>query len=570
MNPEVRSCQNCKNDFTIEPDDFVFYEKIKVPPPTFCPECRFQQRYMFRNTLSLYKRVCDMCHKSIIAQYSDKSPFPVYCRDCFFSDNWDAVDYGRAYDFSRSFFDQYEDLNKVVPRISLISTKCVDSDYVNHATEDKSCYLCFSIGQSEDCYYCGPQIASNKNLVSCSMCRNCEFSYDLLNCEKCYQLVSSENCENCLDSYFLFDCKNCSNCIGCTNLRNKNYCIFNKQYTKEAYEEVKESFKLGTKEGYDNVKTQFLHLKKDAVYRFALLLSTVNSTGDNVINSKNCRHCFSTYDSEDTKFGLICNGAKDSYDISNTYPSTELSYFSNAPIFSTRSFFSSFCYSNCSNNWYSDGLHSSTNTFGCISLRKKTNCILNKEYSDEEYNEMFEKIKQHMKDMSYTDKQGRVFSFGDFFPYNLSPFGYNETASFDYFPLTKDEILEKGFNYQEVEEKIYQITMESKNLPDITKIPESICNEIISCEHGKKCNEHCSGAYRIMPQELSIYRRLGVAFPSTCPNCRTGDRYKRQNPMKLWHRKCMNNGCSNEFETPYTPDRPEKVYCEKCYQQEVL
>ena len=26
----VQACQNCKQDFTIEPEDFLFYEKIKA------------------------------------------------------------------------------------------------------------------------------------------------------------------------------------------------------------------------------------------------------------------------------------------------------------------------------------------------------------------------------------------------------------------------------------------------------------------------------------------------------------------------------------------------------------
>jgi RNA polymerase subunit RPABC4/transcription elongation factor Spt4 len=37
---ETKNCQNCKKDFNIEPDDFSFYEKMKVPVPTWCPECR--------------------------------------------------------------------------------------------------------------------------------------------------------------------------------------------------------------------------------------------------------------------------------------------------------------------------------------------------------------------------------------------------------------------------------------------------------------------------------------------------------------------------------------------------
>lgn len=56
MQSETKSCQNCKNDFVIESEDFSFYEKIKVPPPTFCPECRFIRRLMWRNNRSLYPR----------------------------------------------------------------------------------------------------------------------------------------------------------------------------------------------------------------------------------------------------------------------------------------------------------------------------------------------------------------------------------------------------------------------------------------------------------------------------------------------------------------------------------
>jgi hypothetical protein len=47
--------------------------------------------------------------------------------------------------------------------------------------------------------------------------------------------------------------------------------------------------------------------------------------------------------------------------------------------------------------------------------------------------------------------------------------------------------------------------------------------------------------------------------------------------MKLWHRQCMcsknhphhGGRCSNEFETSYSPDRKEIVYCEQCYNSEV-
>ncbi|HWA31977.1 MAG TPA: hypothetical protein VG694_00790, partial [Candidatus Paceibacterota bacterium] len=56
MQSETRSCQNCKTSFVIEPEDFNFYEKIKVPPPTFCATWSHQRRFAWRNTHNLYRR----------------------------------------------------------------------------------------------------------------------------------------------------------------------------------------------------------------------------------------------------------------------------------------------------------------------------------------------------------------------------------------------------------------------------------------------------------------------------------------------------------------------------------
>src|SRR3989344_2055834 len=88
---ETRVCQNCKNSFTIEPEDFLFYEKISVPPPTFCPECRLIRRLAWRNEKSLYRRSCDKCKKDIISVFHRDGGLTVYCSACWWSDDWDAM-----------------------------------------------------------------------------------------------------------------------------------------------------------------------------------------------------------------------------------------------------------------------------------------------------------------------------------------------------------------------------------------------------------------------------------------------------------------------------------------------
>jgi len=64
MESEIKQCKSCDQNFTIESEDFAFYNKIKVPPPTWCPECRFKARHAFRNQTTLYKRNCDLCKKT--------------------------------------------------------------------------------------------------------------------------------------------------------------------------------------------------------------------------------------------------------------------------------------------------------------------------------------------------------------------------------------------------------------------------------------------------------------------------------------------------------------------------
>lgn len=236
MNSEIRNCQNCKKDFIIEPDDFSFYEKIKVPPPTFCPECRLQRRMLWRNERSLYKRKCDLCDKLVISRVSSDKEYTVYCQNCWWSDKWDASYYKIDYDFSNSFFDQFKSLILSVPHISLQSANSVNSEYINQESDDKNCYLNFGGHYNEDSAYNTYEVHG----------KNCYDNYWLFESENCSNNISCENSfnlhfsidsRNCMDSYFLKDCRNCSHCIGCSGLRNQKYNIFNKKYNKDEYNE---------------------------------------------------------------------------------------------------------------------------------------------------------------------------------------------------------------------------------------------------------------------------------------------------------------------------------------------
>jgi hypothetical protein len=113
--------------------------------------------------------------------------------------------------------------------------------------------------------------------------------------------------------------------------------------------------------------------------------------------------------------------------------------------------------------------------------------------------------------------------------------------------------------------------LESERLLDnIKDVRDDILKEIIGCAHKGECACRCTTAFKITKQELDFYRFHNLPIPRLCHNCRHVRRVKNQSSMRLWHRKCMNEGCNNEFETSYAPERSEIVYCEQCYQQEVI
>src|SRR3989344_3654429 len=153
MKSETKQCQNCKQDFIIEPEDFKFYEKIKVPPPTFCPECRMIRRMAWRNERFLFHAKCDNCEKKMFSSYPLNKTYPVFCQDCWLSDAWNPLSYGIEYDFSKSFFLQFKEISDKIPHLNLFHINSINSQYSNITRDCKNVYLSYSVVEGEDVYY---------------------------------------------------------------------------------------------------------------------------------------------------------------------------------------------------------------------------------------------------------------------------------------------------------------------------------------------------------------------------------------------------------------------------------
>lgn len=548
MPSKTKVCAKCEKEFRINPEDFEFYKKINVPTPTLCPDCRQIRRFMWRNERSWYKTKCSATGKSILSMFSPEKRLTIYELNYWKSDAWDPMTYGRDYNFSKEFFPQFKELFDIVPHPNLVQKNCVQSDYSNYTLNLKNCYFCVSNDGAEDSAYLFTLMLRNNQCVDGYMCSDCERSYEIVDCAKCSNVRFCEQSEGCVDSWLLYDCRNCTSCAGCVGLRGKQYCLFNEQLTKEEYQKRLSELKLGSYENFKIAKKKFDELKLKVPRKYAAILKSENAIGDDIKNSRNA-HGFGIKDgSENIRYGYRVSNSKDIWDGFICWNSAEMQYETSS-CDSQRTYFSALIWGGFDIQ-YSYNCYDCNNIFGCIGLRNKSYCILNRQYSKEEYEKVLPKITQQMRSAK---------EYGEFFPAELSPFSYNETIAQDYYPTA-----------QKSAPKSHQTTISTGQIPDnITDASDSLLKEVIECAH-KNCNEQCAGAFKMIPLELQYYRQFGVPLPRLCPNCRHFGRVKQKPPMKLYEGVCMKEGCGNTFTTPYSSQSPYIIYCETCYQSEIV
>ncbi len=568
--------KNCHNDFTIYPEDKAFYGRISVPPPTRCPSCRLQQRLCWRNELKFYRNQCALCGGELISNIKPTGKdFPVYCRECYWSDRFDARAFGRDYDFSRPFFEQLNELWHKVPLLGLTIDfqAAKNSPYNNYGGGIKTSYLTFHTGSNEECAY-GIEILHCRDIFDCSIINSCELCYDCMNSFKNSRCIGlRNNVIESLDCAFLRDSSNCQNCFASANLRGKKYYIFNKPYSKENYFKEIKKWDLGSYKTYQEIKKRAEEHWKNFPAKPEYKEFSVRSTGSYVFGSKNCKECYEVVDAENSKFIFMASypPVKDCYDISSWGDDMELSYecLVSGDAYGLK--FSYGCAEGVRDSEYSAFQTDGSNLFGCVSLRNAEYAVFNKRYSKKDFGELRTKIIQHMNEMPYVSEirnqtseiRRIVYKYGEFFPVEMSPFGYNETVAQKFFPLIKEKVLENGYQWRNGEKTKYEITKKADDLPDhIKDAPAGIIKETIGCQK-------CGRGFKIIKMELDFLRRMNLPLPRECPFCRIDEKFNQWvKNLTLVKRIC--DKCGVEFETPHTKEDSKHILCKKCYLQEVI
>jgi hypothetical protein len=546
-----KPCKQCDQNFHVDEYEKQFHARMEVPEPTHCSWCRQKRRLAQINQINLFQRKCDATGETIISNFPQNSVYPIHSQPHWWSDAVDGTDHGRDFDFTRPFFEQWLELSESVPRPALMTDFFSDenSAYTNYAGKNKNCYLIFDSDENWDCFYCYG-VNGSTNTSDCYRCQKMELCYECVDSQGCYGCSFVFNSNNCIDSAFLNNCTGVRNCIMCSNLSHKEYHILNQPVPKEEFERVKAS--LSDREVLMKKLAEFQEYRLKFPQKFMRGFQNENCTGNHLVQCKDAIFCF---DSMNVWNGKYCYqmfmNTKDCLDVdeggeaellyecSNVgYNAYELRFCKNCLEQPTRLTYCDYCFGGCQD------------LFGCVGLKKKKFCILNKQYTQEEYEALVPKIIEHMKSTG---------EWGEFFPVDCSPFEYNLSMAQDHFPLNKEQALSLGHDWRDEDKKDF--AAQTCTVPAaINDVDESICNEILACES-------CGKNYKIVKEELASYKKRGLPVPTMCFHCRHGRRLGTRTRRGLWQRNC--DKCSAEIWTAYSPDRPETVYCEQCYLNEV-
>ena len=553
----TRICNVSGESFVVSEFEQQLREKLESPAPTLAPTERRRRRLARRNDRNLFRRQCSRSGESIISMYPSQTAFPVYSKEFWWSEAWDPLSYGKNFDFGRTFFEQFLELQNSVPRPALNVMANENSDYVNQCGYSKDCYLSFCTDFSEGCLYC-TNVLRSRDCVDVLNAENCELCYECMDCRSCYSCSFLTNCSNCSDSAFLRNCIGCAYCFGCTNLRNKEYYFFNTALSKDQYHQAVTQWWKGSFSALTELRNKFGEVVASSVLPHAELIRCEDVTGDQLRDCKSTFFCFDSFSDQDVANCTTLSDAKDvvDFDIGGYGAERCLEVLgSGFGLFDC--YYSSNLWEAARNVYYCDMMHQVDHCFGSIGLRRANHVILNKQYSEDEYFALRARVIEHMK---------QTGEWGQFFPAQMSPFPYDTSFAGYMQPLSQAEATDRGYAWRG-EESVFDTKVSSQapipqlTMPDnINDYSDTVAPAILTCSITGK-------AFRLQQAELNFYRRQGLPIPRVCPDERHRQRLQARNPWHLWERSC--SLCGNSVQSSFSREKRNGIACRDCYEKEV-
>ena len=523
---------------------------FELPAQTLPQDVRAMRRMAWRNSHNLYHRKCDRSGKKIISGFPAGSRYPVYATDIWWGDSWDQNASGREFDFTRSFFDQFQELMTVAPRPALMSRNSENSDYCNYAGDNKDCYMANNGSWYNERCINGESYLHCRDCLDCSYLRKSELCYEAVACEGLYDCAFIVNSYHSAQCYFSFNLRNCQDCFLCSNLRGKRNYILNRPATKEAIAELRK--KMQTSSGLAELAHRYDQLRRESFHPATNQVACEDCSGEYLSHCKNVQNGYLVGAIRDGRNLIHCDEGSDLWDCSlSGYGGSELYYETiSSGAGGQRVLFCSGSWSS-SNVVYCDTVMSCLDCFGCVGLIRKQHCILNRQYSPDEYESLCARIVEHMRQSG---------EWGEFFPEWLAPHAYNESSGPDFYQIDQERAEELGYRWLPSADAPKQHS--GVPLPSsIFGVADDITEQIFACEQTGR-------AFRISPLELTLLRKMEICPSPYSPEARRVLRTEKRNPARLSRSSC--SACGAAVETSFAPGSGLNIFCSDCYQKELF
>lgn len=288
------------------------------------------------------------------------------------------------------FLKEYEALKKRFPRLGTggdNNTNCPYSDEVYNSTNS---FYVFNSGAIDNCFYVYDGAKETSDM-------DCYFNFQT---EQCLESMDSAECNNihysvAVRSYnldFCHTCFDCHDCFGCVNLQRKSYCIYNVQHTEEEYKGKLKELKKTPKE-------EILKKVGELRIKFPRLHSFYNESEnseycDYSYYNNNCYYCFDCAHNENCYYMMCSYRNNNCFDALYTVDSE----------YSAEIIDSATCYGSyniqhsarCYDSYFLHHCSDCNDCFGCVDLAHKKYCILNVQYTKEEYQKKLTELKESL------------------------------------------------------------------------------------------------------------------------------------------------------------------------------
>ncbi|MDP2090627.1 MAG: hypothetical protein Q8K30_03425 [Candidatus Gracilibacteria bacterium] len=590
----MSECKYCSSKYPLYSIEKEQYDKYGFKYTDICPTCNFKSLYSYINDKHLYNRKYSKTGNNIISILSEDFSGEVIEANNYRNSLVDDLGFKYSKEIGPDIFADFFKLYNDFPKPSrLVFHGIENGDYSSHVGTSKNLYLSYCIfAECEDIYY-SLNINKSKNVFDSYYILDSSNVYSSHTIGTSHDVSFSRNSVDCSGLLFCSDMNNCKECIFCCNKVNKSYMIYNKQYTKEEYEGIKKGIyeKLGDYNQFNFFKNKFQEFLDQNLVDATININNCEKVkgeatfySSNSINSYNCNGLSNSInimtggDSSNDKSEKILNSVEFGLNNENNIGSFCFGY---------NTYNVNYCgfISECTNIDYCIELEGCEDCLFCVGLRNKKYCILNKQYTKQEYFKLREEIVNHLKSTG---------KWGENIPFSSSPFPYNDTLAYDIFKVNKviyidgkEEIIDENaigtvqlLGDSFISDAIYDMggkekikikwrtknkeinipenmeILKTENIASINQVGKDILDKAIICEESAR-------PFRIIKQEFDFLKKKGFPVPRIHQENRI-DKIHSDRPKGQMHIGICDN-CKQETLTVFKNKPKYKVFCPACY-----